>query len=1382
MIYAVPPSDEILESLPEKPGASSIGKEFVFSVPPCYEDASGTPNFVKIVAAPIEKASITLEVAADGFKQTKIAEAGSLVEFRLNSEIAQPYRKIGFDPPLPNYVYDDKAIKISSESLMSVFVVVEYKAVSDAFLALPVSSLGSEYTISSYPQEPGEMGYSAVSLICAAFDGTEVEFRLGGNQTTELAGGIKTGTVIRKTLNAGDVWALSGDGAYSDLSGSNVSASKPIAVLSGNERVSVPIQLRDDDYIASMHAGEESWGAIYPVPPVPNRRYSPIVRVYAKENDTKIYRNSEEIAFLPKNEGIYDESFVEFRAAPDFEGAAPSVVRADKRFGASMYNTGKSEDAKPYLRSSPFMCDLVPYEQYQNSLYLTNYGRSLGYDENYVALIYECRQNGQPAGELEFGYFEDGNFQLKPIVDEFDFNDVRKFSETIDGKLYAVKYLSLLREGLYKFVSDSPIQAYRFGFSQTSSFGFPACAGLTNLEKDDDEPPIPVWEAKCDGDVVGATVCDMPPDAESRSNLSIIVSHSRDSENYIFSHDPFQPGIDSCVGWDLRVMEKSLDAKATLTFSDRNGNDTTIAFEYFAPNFEIRPRTIDFGVVKKVLKVEKDFWVVNTSSKILTVNDVFLRFYLDQFDVDRTKLPVEIAPGDSVEFTVFFNADSTGKFQDEIRVDDGCVELIKGTVKGEVARPTIESPDIGFGAVAPGDKAEREAEIINVGAVELKVTDLRNKSGFFDIILEDQVDENNPLIIEPFRKYVFTVKFTPTDVGNYSDTITIDSDAGYYKDNICVLTGESPFPGIIASSFDWGRKRIDRQDYPAGPYTGEIEIKNNGTNAFRIAKIEVVDPVHPEAFTFDYASLLGKKIDPEKNLTMSVAFRPEDVGIFRSELVFTTEDGSKANAVLSGVGVAPLIETSNCEFDPSVVNFEGDAKIGKITIKNREWEFADSLTIFGLESTPADAISFDWARFGDYGFKLDGSEFIGDPIVLYPGESIEIDAGFAAKIPGFLEAKASIVSDALEHAEIEFSGFGSEEELAIESNVPETCFGSKDTIYLKISNLGSEDVTIYSIEFEDAASEFFFAEPDKTMDFVVKAGSEETVSIVFEPGFPENRAHEARIAVNNSSLTSPIVESDIIAESKIYEIAGAVRLADENILPTAGEYAEFELALDSEVNPTELGIRNLSVLVRYNGGFLKALPESVEVGSDLSGKFELIEDPIQREIPGELSFSLKALSSHSLDFTSGVIAKFSTAVYLPTGKDSVDESEIFATISCGSTCAVFEIEAERLRPAPTCAYGIRKVAFGSENFGFDGVKPNPAYGTAFISFSVGYDAETKIEVFNSSGEIVSIPLDGNLNAGIYEIPVDLIDLASGVYFVKLTSGHFVKVERFTVVK
>ncbi len=78
--------------------------------------------------------------------------------------------------------------------------------------------------------------------------------------------------------------------------------------------------------------------------------------------------------------------------------------------------------------------------------------------------------------------------------------------------------------------------------------------------------------------------------------------------------------------------------------------------------------------------------------------------------------------------------------------------------------------------------------------------------------------------------------------------------------------------------------------------------------------------------------------------------------------------------------------------------------------------------------------------------------------------------------------------------------------------------------------------------------------------------------------------------------------------------------------------------------------------------------------------------------------------------------------------------------------------------------------------------PNPFNPSTTIKFSIPMFSQVKVEVFAQTGEIVRTLFDGHLKSGEYEVNLNANDLASGIYFYRMTSNEFTSTKKMLLVK
>jgi hypothetical protein len=78
--------------------------------------------------------------------------------------------------------------------------------------------------------------------------------------------------------------------------------------------------------------------------------------------------------------------------------------------------------------------------------------------------------------------------------------------------------------------------------------------------------------------------------------------------------------------------------------------------------------------------------------------------------------------------------------------------------------------------------------------------------------------------------------------------------------------------------------------------------------------------------------------------------------------------------------------------------------------------------------------------------------------------------------------------------------------------------------------------------------------------------------------------------------------------------------------------------------------------------------------------------------------------------------------------------------------------------------------------------PNPFNPNTSISFALPIEQNVKLEVFDMNGKSAGVLVNSDLKAGTYKFDFNASDLASGIYFYKLTAGNFVSTKKMILVK
>ena len=78
--------------------------------------------------------------------------------------------------------------------------------------------------------------------------------------------------------------------------------------------------------------------------------------------------------------------------------------------------------------------------------------------------------------------------------------------------------------------------------------------------------------------------------------------------------------------------------------------------------------------------------------------------------------------------------------------------------------------------------------------------------------------------------------------------------------------------------------------------------------------------------------------------------------------------------------------------------------------------------------------------------------------------------------------------------------------------------------------------------------------------------------------------------------------------------------------------------------------------------------------------------------------------------------------------------------------------------------------------------PNPFNPTTIISYQVPVTSNVEILVFNTLGEKVATLVNGEKEAGVYDVVLNEANLPGGVYLYKLTAGDFISTKKMILLK
>ena len=296
----------------------------------------------------------------------------------------------------------DNAIHLTTKNEVSVQALNYLDFSTDGYLALPASLLGTEYVVLGYKnspdtRNPAEPVGGTQFAIVATEDNTQVAVT-----PTLTTGSRVAGVPYQITLHQGQTYRLMNvDSLAGDLSGTTISADKPVAVFGGHQCANVPAGVPACDHLVEQLPPVNLWGRQFLTMPLAGRAGGDTFRILAMTDGTLVAVNGDVVARL--NRGQFHER----------TNAGPTQVSASEPVLVAQYANGQLFDGSA---GDPFMMLVPPAEQFGGS-YILATPRLFDYwafeyvdiFANYLNLI--VRTNGTATIQLDGALVSAGLFQ-----------------------------------------------------------------------------------------------------------------------------------------------------------------------------------------------------------------------------------------------------------------------------------------------------------------------------------------------------------------------------------------------------------------------------------------------------------------------------------------------------------------------------------------------------------------------------------------------------------------------------------------------------------------------------------------------------------------------------------------------------------------------------------------------------------------------------------------------------------------------------------------------------------------------------------------------------------------------------------------------------------
>lgn len=386
---------------------TNLGTDFWIAFPP---NSTVSESTLKIFISSETSVSGNIYSAFPGINQTFNVIPGIVKEITIPSEVS-------LSDGLEN-----KGIRITTSSPVCIYGLNHRTASTDAYLGLPVSSLGTDYCIISYTTIYNT--YPSSFSIVATHDATHVTMH---NHQTDIISNI--------TLNTGQTYMCSTVNASEDLSGSTITSDFPIAVFGSNMTTNIPLDCFAADHLVEMMIPVNAWGKDFVTVALAGRDGSgDVFRILASENGTQVSINGIFITTI-NNEEFYETNLAGYNSITT---SKPALLT---QFAKGIECSGN-------ITGDPFMMQIIPYQQF-----LTQYTVCTvsGYTSHWTNIV---------ASENALNNIYKDGVLIPGSV----------FTQIAGTNFYGAQLT--IAEGSHTFISTAPFGVSIYGWGQADSYGY----------------------------------------------------------------------------------------------------------------------------------------------------------------------------------------------------------------------------------------------------------------------------------------------------------------------------------------------------------------------------------------------------------------------------------------------------------------------------------------------------------------------------------------------------------------------------------------------------------------------------------------------------------------------------------------------------------------------------------------------------------------------------------------------------------------------------------------------------------------------------------------------------------------------------------------------
>ncbi|MCX7735458.1 MAG: T9SS type A sorting domain-containing protein [Candidatus Kapabacteria bacterium] len=1231
-----------------------------------------------------------------------------------------------------------KCAEIFSDVPVTVYAFNTQYLTGDSYSVIPVSHWGKEYISLNYPNDQYNLPNDPIGpldslsllearknqfMIMGAYNETEVEI-IPKAITTR---GKQINRSYKVLINKGDCYLVQSLGSQkgtSDLTGSIIRSNKPIGVLSGHVRTSIPQNISRDskNHLCEMLMPTDSWGRKFITVPFGVNEYGDLIRVTNVKPNTNVtikYGNTIKNAYLSEI-----GSFADF--APIGE---PAIITSDHpiQVGQFMMHIDDPDDS-PYY--DPCFVVIPPLEQYVSNIVFETPG-------NIVAISPPSR--GEQFSGHSLAIIADKiALQTLTLDDQYVKNSTLIESNPI-GDYFWTRVR--LKQGTHQLKADSgSFSGIIYGYGMADAYAMVLGSSLSNpYKKDTIAPTISITE-EC-GQINGLVREYLDSNA---SGIDIFYVITDLTYNYKWKIDEFNRGTDQFeIKFEAKPTDMLKDGRFAIEVRDKNGNGTKYIFNYQALKLNF-PRDIHFGEVDLNDSVCYKFKIINTGDSIEILSANILNDERVRFQILEST-PRLLRKNDTINVIVCFEPrGDTTSLNSMLRININCDRIIQIPIKAIISSKSLLTIGYDFGKIRVGDSVCSYIYAINDGNRVLRLDSL-------DFEIEKYLIYDTtgifPKTLNPGDTLKIEVCFKPLERGIFSSKFEFKNQSNI--NNFDYVRGQGIAPEINSLVVDWEKRRVGTINDTTITITnkGEIEARLK-FDSFTISNTNFITD---EIISIDTLLL------PDSSISIKTSFIPAKEGKHSSiaNLIIDWKFHQPINIELIGEGTLPIIEVK-------------DIYLGKIPVFSTIDTTATILWSQGSEKLTIDSIVIKNPLQ-----SIDISLIDSKDLILDINDSLRSKINFAPKYAGLHQVFLDVTSDAapnfrrVQHS-IRIWGEAfpldtpdAEVKIFIPNKI---IYCQKSRINIILQNTGNVKLKLTNLILNKGNN---FAEWSQPINLPIDIMPDSILS--FDIDILPEQGYDGKINIQAIFNDTIVKTADIIIQP-IYQ--NLLVLNPEEIKANPGDTVKVKLS-GKFPNRTDLPVDfslNFSIwreaFLLLNCSELR-IYSGVDISKSINLSFSQLYDNIS--VKSSEKFLVDSdLADWELEFTFLTLLseKNKQEVRIEASSDECYKKgwkNIFANVT------------------DVCAYTVRSIELLKDIPSIE-IYPNPASDVLTININLHKKDRFEIELFDASGKKCYENKIFDLEKGLYSINFEISHLNDGLYLLIISNNDFIKRKLFIISK